>query len=194
MKSLNICLSHLQRQASKPFWEPQGRRLRCLPEAAKRSGVHAGEGSIWRCTPTWRWACESESRSVVADSLRPQWLYSAWDSPGQNTGVGSLSFSKRTFATQGWNPGLPHCRQILYQLTHKGSPRILEWVAVPFSSGSSQPRDWTQVSRIAGGFFTSWPTRKAQRWSCQVSIQSRDPYSFHFLQSEILHKFFFFYF
>ena len=40
--------------------------------------------------------------------------------------------------------------------------RILEWVAFPFSRGSSQPRDWTQVSCIAGGFFTSWATREAQ--------------------------------
>ena len=39
--------------------------------------------------------------------------------------------------------------------------RILEWVAFPFSRGSSQPRDWTQVSHIAGGFFTSWATREA---------------------------------
>ena len=38
--------------------------------------------------------------------------------------------------------------------------RILEWVAFPFSRGSSQPRDWTQDSHIAGGFFTSWATRK----------------------------------
>ena len=44
--------------------------------------------------------------------------------------------------------------------------RILEWVAVPFSRGSSQPRDWTQVTHIAGGFFTSWATRKAL-WSGQ---------------------------
>ena len=44
--------------------------------------------------------------------------------------------------------------------------RILEWVAVPFSKGSSQPRDWTQVSHIAGEFFTSWATREAQEyWS-----------------------------
>ena len=41
------------------------------------------------------------------------------------------------FPTQGSNPGLPHCRQILYQLSHKGSPRILGWVTYPFSSGSS---------------------------------------------------------
>ena len=39
--------------------------------------------------------------------------------------------------------------------------RILEWVAFPFSRGSSQPRDWTQVSCTACGFFTSWATRKA---------------------------------
>ena len=42
----------------------------------------------------------------------------------------------------------------------------LEWVAFPFSSGSSPPRDWTQVSRMAGGFFISWATREAQEyWS-----------------------------
>ena len=57
--------------------------------------------------------------------------------------------------TQGSNPGLPHCRQILYQWSHKGSPGILGWVAYPFSSGSSQPRNRTRVSCIAGRFFTN---------------------------------------
>ena len=65
--------------------------------------------------------CESESRSVVSDSLRPHGLYSPWNSPGQNTGVGRLSLLQGIFPTQGLNPGLPHCRQILYQLSHKGS-------------------------------------------------------------------------
>ena len=60
--------------------------------------------------------------------------YRPWHSPGQNTGGGSLSLLQGTFLTQGSNPGLPHCRWILYQLSHKGSPRILEWVAYPFSS------------------------------------------------------------
>ena len=59
-----------------------------------------------------------------------------WNSPGQSTGVGSLSLLQGIFPTQGSNPGIPHCGQILYQLSHKGSPRILEWVAYPFSSGS----------------------------------------------------------
>ena len=59
------------------------------------------------------------------------------------------------FPTQGSNPGLPHHRQILYQLSHKGSPKILEWVAYPFSSGSVQARNRTGVSCNAGGFFTN---------------------------------------
>ena len=76
----------------------------------------------------------------------------------QNTGVGSLSLLQGIFPTQGSNPGLPHCRRILYQPSHKGSPRILKWVAFPFSSGSSRPRNRTRVSSIAGGFFTSCAT------------------------------------
>ena len=73
--------------------------------------------------------CESESCSVLSDSLQPRKLYSPWNAPGQNTGVGSLSLLQGIFSTQGSNPGLLHCRQVLYQLSHKGSPRILEWVA-----------------------------------------------------------------
>ena len=89
---------------------------------------------------------------------------SPWDSPGQNTAVGSLSILHGVFPTQGLNLGLPHCRQILYHLSHKGSPRILEWVAYPFSSRSSQlrnrnrvsqPRNQTGVSCIAERFFTN---------------------------------------
>ena len=109
--------------------------------------------------PVHFWISESESRSVVSDSLRPQGLYSPWDSPSQNTGVGSLSLLQGIFPTQGSNTGHLHCRQILYQLSHKGSPGILEWVAYPSSSGSSWPRNWTGVSYIAGGFFTRWVMR-----------------------------------
>ena len=98
----------------------------------------------------------------MSDSLRPHGLYSPWNSPGQNTGVGSLSLLQGIFPTQGSNSGLPHCRLILYQLSHKGSLRTLEWVAYPFSSGSSQPRNWTGVSCIAGRFLTSWATKIRQ--------------------------------
>ena len=65
------------------------------------------------------------------------------------------------FPTQGWNSGLLHCRWILYQVSHKGSPRILEWVADPFSKRSSWPGNRTGVSCIAGGFFTNWIIREA---------------------------------
>ena len=88
-------------------------------------------------------------------------LSRGWNSPSQNTGVGSLSLLQGIFPTQRLNPGLPHCRQILYQLSHKGSPRTLGWVAYSFSSRSSQPRNWTGVSCIAGRFFTNWAIREA---------------------------------
>ena len=61
-----------------------------------------------------------------------------WGKP-KNTGVGSLSFLQRIFLTYKSNRCLLHCRQILYHLSHEGSPRILEWVAYPFSSRSSDP-------------------------------------------------------
>ena len=66
---------------------------------------------------------------------------SPWNSPCQNTGVDNLSLLQEIFPTHRLNPGLLHCRQILYQLSHKGSPRITEWVAYPFSSGSSRLRN-----------------------------------------------------
>ena len=66
--------------------------------------------------------CEIESRSVVSDSLQPHGLYSPWNSPGQITGVDSLSLLQRIFPTQGSNPGLVHCRWILHQQSHQGKP------------------------------------------------------------------------
>ena len=102
------------------------------------------------CWKSYKCLIESESFSVVSYSLWPHGLYSPWNSPGQNTGVGSLSLFQGIFPTQGLNPGLLHCRQILYQLSHKGSPSILEWVAYPFSRESSWPRNLTGASCIAG--------------------------------------------
>ena len=72
-------------------------------------------------------------------TLQPHGLYSPWNSPGQNTGVGSHSLLQGIFSTQGSNPDVLYWRQILYQLSHKGSPIIVEWVTYPFSSRSSNP-------------------------------------------------------
>ena len=60
----------------------------------------------------------------MSDSLQPHGLYSPRNSPGQNTGVGSHSLLQGLFPTQGWNPGLSYCGQILYQLSHQGSPHL----------------------------------------------------------------------
>ena len=65
---------------------------------------------------------ESESHSVVSDSLWPHGLYSLWNSPGQNMGMGSLSLLQVILPTQGSNPGLLYHRWIPYQMSHKGSP------------------------------------------------------------------------
>ena len=88
-------------------------------------------------------------------------LYSQWNSPDQNTRVSSCFLLQGIFSTQGSNPDLSHSGWILYQLNHKGSPRILEWVAYPFTSGSSWPRSWTRVSYVAGRFFNNWANREA---------------------------------
>ena len=59
---------------------------------------------------------KKRSEGNVTDSLRPHGPYSPWNSPGQNTGVGSLSLLQGIFPTQGLSQGLLHCRQILYLL------------------------------------------------------------------------------
>ena len=58
----------------------------------------------------------------MSNSLWPHGLYSPWNSPGQNTGVGSLSLLQGIFPIQGSSPGLPHCKQILHQLSYQESP------------------------------------------------------------------------
>ena len=61
---------------------------------------------------------ESE-KLVMSDPISP------WNSPGPDPGVGSHPLLQVIFPTQGWNPGLPHCRQILYQLSYQGSPSLI---------------------------------------------------------------------
>ena len=92
---------------------------------------------------------------------------SPWDSPGQNTGVGSLSLLQGIFPTQGLTPGLPHCRRILYQLSHKGSPRILEWVAIP-PPGDLPTQEW------------NWGLLHCRRILYQLSYEG-SPSTFHLL-------------
>ena len=100
----------------------------------------------------WKW-----SRSVVPYSSQPHGLQLTrllrpWNFPGKSTGVGCHCLLRTDYTVHG----------IL-------QARMLEWVAFPYSRGSSQPRDQTQVSRIAGRFFTSWATREAYPFSSGFS-------------------------
>ena len=92
-------------------------------------------------------------------TLRPHGLYSLWNSPGRNTGVGSCSHSPGDFLNPGIEPRSPLLQVDSLPAELKGSPRIPEWVVYPFSRGSSQPRNRTQVSSTAGKFCTVWATR-----------------------------------
>ena len=86
----------------------------------------------------------SESCSVMSDSLRPMDLYSPWNSPGQNTGVGSLSLFQGTFPTQGLNPGFPHCRRILYCPSQQSKPKNTGVGSPPLLQGIFLSRDSNQ--------------------------------------------------
>ena len=90
--------------------------------------------SVWNAVPVvrdyqqakrWRhgWEQKSESCSVVSDSLQAHGLYSPWNSPGQNTGVGSLSLLQGIFPAEGLNPGLLHCKWFFLPFEPPGEPK-----------------------------------------------------------------------
>ena len=96
-----------------------------------------------------KWKLVSHVRLFVI----PWTIYSTWNSLGQNTGVGICSLLQGIFPNQGSNPGVLNCRQIIYQQSHKGGPRILGWVAYPFSSRSFQPRNQTGITWMQADSF-----------------------------------------
>ena len=123
----------------------------------------------------WKWWGESEYSEELSMKVKKKKKnesrssryrlfvtpYSPWNSPGQNTGVGGQPFpSPGDLPNPGIEPRSPTFWHILYQLSHKRSPGILEWVAQPFSSRSSQPRNRTRISCIAGRFFSNWAMRE----------------------------------
>ena len=90
-------------------------RGRRLPSPLLRRPVESRPkcGHSILCTSLYK-ESESESHSVVSNSLQLHRLYSPWNSLGQDTGVSSLFLLQGIFPTQGLNPGIPHCRQFLY--------------------------------------------------------------------------------
>ena len=93
--------------------------------------------------------------SVVSDSLQPHGpqlarLLCPRDYPGKSTGVGCHSVLQQIFPTRGSNPGIPLCRQILYHLSHQGSPRIQEWVTHPSPENRPDPGIKPRSSALQG--------------------------------------------
>ena len=126
---------------------------------------------------------ESESLLSRVQLLQPQ---SPWNSPGQNTGVGSHSLPQGIFPTQGPNPDLPHCRQILYQLSYQGGP----------SKGMAQPKcnDYSHLKEISSKIYAnSQGMNLCCLGYCWLSLQtllffSQTPLQFSFPKT--LRKFF----
>ena len=124
---------------------------------------------------------ESESHSVVLGFLRPHGPYSPWNSPGQNTGVGTHSLLQGIFPTHGSSPGLPHCRQILYQLSHQGSPGILEWGSLSFLQQIflTQDSNWESPALQADYLLAELSRIGAFKLDCkevkQVNINGNQP-------------------
>ena len=94
------------------------------------------------------WTVARQAPLSIEFSREEYWSRLPFPSPGD-------------FPDPGTEPRSPALQAILYQLIQQGSPRILKWEAYPFSIGSSQPRNQTGASCIAGGFFASWATREA---------------------------------
>ena len=98
----------------------------------------------------WDWNAKVESQEIPGVTNRQIWTWSTkWS-------------RKKVKVTQSC---LTPCNPMDYAVLGILQARIQEWVTLLFSRGSSQPRDWMQVSCIAGGFFTNWGTRKVPKWS-----------------------------
>ena len=165
----------LSRSVMSNSLQPRGLRLLCLYNFSGKNtgvvchfllqGVFLTQGSNPHLLCLLHWQADSlplshlrssqdrevsENLSFVSDSLQPHGLYSPWNSPGQNTGVGSCSLLQGIFPTQGLNPDLLHHRQILYQLSHQGSP----WTERGFTIiNSAEELDLGTLSFKFCGFF-----------------------------------------
>ena len=104
---------------------PHGQRslAGCSPLGKKDLDVTKNSTALLLCSVMNLSSVQFSSVTQSCLTLCDPMAYSPWNSPGQNTGVGSLSLLQGIFPTQGSNAGLPHYRWILYQLSHKGSPK-----------------------------------------------------------------------
>ena len=127
-KSINFSVSASWSRKRQGLDTSLSGRLSCPSSSC--NGADCFSGNI--CTPT---VLIPNVKVLVAqpcsilcnpmDLMQPTRLLCPWDSPGKNTGVGCHALLQGIFPTQGSNPGLLHCRRILYRLSHQGSPLSL---------------------------------------------------------------------
>ena len=162
------------------MWEWIGRRHTCVPSL--RTLLSPPSPFFF---PSTVCVNESESCLVMSNSLQHHGLYSLWNSPGQDTGVGSLSLLQGIFPTQGLNPGLPHCRRILYQLSHNILFQICisdlyKWV-MGFPGGASGKEPTCQCEGHGRCRFDPWvgeiPWRRARQPTHSSILAWRIPWT-----------------
>ena len=135
-----VCFTHLSGGSAvknpQEMQEKVAEDLGSIPESGRSSGEGNGNPLL---------TCQAPLSMGILQARILEWV---------------VMTSSRDLPNPGIEPRSPVLRWILYHLSHQGSPRMLEWVAYPFSRGSSRPRNPVKVSCIAGGFFTSWTTRE----------------------------------
>ena len=112
-------------------------------------------------------------------------LLHPWDFPGKSTGVDCHFLLQRTFPTQGSNPGLLHCRQTLYHLSHKGSPKILEWVAYPFSRDLPDPGIEPESPALQADSLPAELPGKPLQWDITCQLKGTDYHNNYIKQKQI---------
>ena len=145
-------MSELDKDSCHQLWAPNAgiyEDIQSSFTAESKKATFLELKKVGKTTRPFRY--ESESHSVMSNSLWPHGLYSPWNSAGQNTSPGDLPRSPALQA------------QFFTTWATKEAQESWSGVAYPFSSGSSWPRNWTGVSCIAGGFFTNWAIREALR-------------------------------
>ena len=160
------CSPHSSARSMPRVGNPPQLTMLCLLRPLKTLAYHCQWALLIHFLQLMQWYCALQgqvcavlSHLVMSDSLWPHGCsppgFSVHeDSPGKNPGVSCHALLQEIFPIQISDPGLLHCRWILYCLSYQGSPRMLEWVAYPFSRRSSQPRNKIGVSCITGRCFT----------------------------------------
>ena len=167
-----MCL-HSQTRLRSPLrsWLPTCSFLTLMPTFYLFQEVPAKLG-VRACACTHRHTCtlipctcqKCESHSVMSDTLRPHGLYSPWNYPGQNTGVGGCSLLQEIFPTLGLKPGLPHCRWILYRLSQQGSLQSSEASCITQCGPCSHALDPYDLQRASKATYFGAESQDQKNW------------------------------